>query len=229
MPSYCKNIVKAPKKVLEEIFDGKKTTFGKLIPMPKTLDLEESGRKEEAVLYSLLCKDMETKQKLIIILKNTKEHFYASYWDMLQKKYSLKSLEELGVKAKTFIPNKEEKKLGIKTFEELGNVYLNNLLQYDAMTWYDWSIKIWGTKWDAVDSEGKPEDEKLEFLTAWAEPIPVIKKLFEKYPKMKIEWEYELEGENYKGRYISDGKGKIIQEEDEIEIEEDEEDEEDEI
>jgi len=93
------------------------------------------------------------------------------------------------------------------------------------MTWYDWSIENWGTKWDAVESEGKPEDGELRFLTAWAEPIPIIKKLFEKYPKMNIEWEYELEGEEYSGRYISDGKGKITKEEDEVQVEDDEEDE----
>ena len=225
MPNYCTNVVRAPKKVLDEIYDGRKATFEKLIPMPKSLNLVESDRKDEAVLYSLLCKDMDTMQKLVLILKNTKEHFYASYWDMLQKKYSLETIEKLGEKAKTFIPNNEEKELGIKTFEELGNVYLNNLMQYKSMTWYDWSIENWGTKWDAVDSEGTPEDGELKFLTAWAEPIPIIKKLFEKYPKMKIEWEYELEGEEYSGKYISDGKGKITKEEYVIQVEEDEEDE----
>lgn len=216
MPSYCRNIVIAPKKILDEIYDGKKVTFNKLIPMPKTLNLIESDRKDEAVLYSLLCKDMDTMQKLIILLKNTKEPCYTSYWEKLQEKYSLEMIEVLGEKAKTFMPESEELELKIKTFEELGNVYLNNLLQFDSMTWYDWSIENWGTKWDAVDSKGKPENGKLEFLTAWSEPIPIIKKLFKKYPKMRIEWQYELEGQEESGRYISDGKGKIIKEEDEI-------------
>ena len=225
MPNYCTNVVKAPKEVLEEIFDGKKATFQKIIPMPKTLNLVESGRKDEAVLYAIFCKEKDTMQKLITLLKNTKEHFYNSYWDMLQKTYSLETIDKLEEKARLFIPNTEEKELGIKSFEELGDVYLNNLLKYKSMTWYDWSIENWGTKWDAVDCEGTPEDGELRFLTAWAEPIPIIKKLFEKYPKMKIEWEYELEGEEYSGKYISDGKGKITKEEYVIQVEEDEEDE----
>lgn len=52
-----------------------------------------------------------------------------------------------------------------------------------------------------------------------------MKKLFEKYPKMKIEWAYELEGEGYSGKYISDGKGNLMKEEYEVQIDDNEEDE----
>ncbi|MBE5806677.1 MAG: hypothetical protein E7313_08260 [Clostridiales bacterium] len=225
MPNYCTNIIKAPKKVLEDLYDGKKVTFQKLIPMPKTLILTCGDRTDEAVLYSLLCKDIKTRDKTIELLNNTKEHFYASYWDKLKKRYTLETIDLLNKKAKVFVPTEEERKLEIKSFRELGDMYINNLIKYKSMTWYDWSIENWGTKWDAVDSEGTPEDGELKFLTAWAEPIPIIKKLFEKYPKMRIEWEYELEGEEYSGKYISDGKGKITKEEYEIQVEDDEEDE----
>ena len=41
MPNLCKNIVRAPKEVLEDLYDGQKVTFEKLIPMPKSLNLTE--------------------------------------------------------------------------------------------------------------------------------------------------------------------------------------------
>lgn len=91
------------------------------------------------------------------------------------------------------------------------------------MSWYDWCCNNWGTKWDAVEGEGKPEDGEIYFLTAWAEPEGIIEKLFEKHPNSKIEWEYVGEGEEFKGKIYSDGKGKITREEYEYEEEESEE------
>lgn len=48
-------------------------------------------------------------------------------------------------------------------------------------TWYGWSIKNWGTKWNAyavrVNKYGK-----FVFQTAWSHPFPVIRKLSEKFP-----------------------------------------------
>ena len=41
-----------------------------------------------------------------------------------------------------------------------------NKAHYGAETWYDWSIKNWGTKWDAYETDLC----SLYFLTAWSTP-----------------------------------------------------------
>lgn len=71
--------------------------------------------------------------------------------------------------------------------------------------WYDWRITNWGTKWNSYgyNEEYETEDDKLQFLTAWGAPHPVIQKLSEMYPDIKFEHEWADEdiGNNC-GRYV---------------------------
>ena len=50
--------------------------------------------------------------------------------------------------------------------------------------WYGWRVENWGTKWNAVDAE--IIDDGVMFDTAWSAPLPVIKKLSELFPKIKL-------------------------------------------
>ena len=230
MPNYCFNEVRGPKKVLEDLYMDGKITFQKLTPMPKSLMLEEGSRTEKAVLYAVLKKDFDTRNKLIQFLSSITEHNGNNYWNKLINRFSLyeingldKALEKLEKEQEKFVPDEDEEAIGIKTFEELGDTYIDNLSKYKCMTWYDWSIKNWGTKWDAFECQGTPEDGVLTFVTAWTPPEPIIHKLLEKYSKEEIEWEYEEEGMSLKGRYWTDGKGNIEEEQLEIEYDEEEE------
>lgn len=62
--------------------------------------------------------------------------------------------------------------------------------------WYHWRVKHWETKWNAVDAEFI--DDGFIFDTAWAAPLPVIKKLSELFPKIKfnLTWTDEDAGLN---------------------------------
>lgn len=233
MPNYCFNQVKAPKKVLEDLYMDGKITFQKLIPMPKSLMLEKGSETEKAVLYAVLKKDYATRSNLINLLSNTSEEFRRNYWQRLTRSFSLDKpnglvdvMKKLEEEQKKFVPDEDEKKLGIKTFEQLGDTYIDNLIKYKSMTWYKWSIENWGTKWDAFECHGKPEEELLTFITAWAPPDPIIEKLLRKYSNEKIEWEYEEEGTEIKGKYSTDGKGNIYQEEYELKYSEEDDEEE---
>lgn len=233
MPNYCYNVVRAPKEVLDDLYKNKKITFEKLIPMPKSLNLTEGSRTENAVLYAVLKKDFETRSKLIKVLSNVHEYIDHNYWNKLVNRFALgtpngllKAMEKLDREAKVFCPDEDERKLKINSLEELGNTYLNNLLKYKSMTWYDWCINNWGTKWDAFECEGSPEEEELRFTTAWSPPEKVIVKLFTKHSDKKIEWEYETEGDSERGIYFSDEKGNIKLKKTEIERKEEEDEEE---
>ena len=213
MPNLCTNIVKAPKEVLEEIFDNGRVTFQKLIPMPKELNITEGTVTENAIAF--------------VISKKESEEFlqvnYGDLWNRYMRNITVEKMKEIERAVNRYIPEETENKLGIKTLEEFGELCLNNISKYGCATWYDWSCQNWGTKWDAIYKEGTPEEGKLIFLTAWSEPINVIEKLFEKYPNSKIEWEYIGECNEFRGKIYSNGDGITHKEEYEMENEEEEE------
>ena len=65
---------------------------------------------------------------------------------------------------------------------------------YGENNWYDWSIANRGTKWGAYGYEKgvdySENGNSLRFLTAWSAPHPVIEKLAQMYPTVKIEHEW---------------------------------------
>lgn len=223
MPNLCTNIVKAPKEVLEEIFDNGRVTFQKLIPMPKELNITEGTVTENAIAFVISKKESEEFLQVKNLLKGTKDDYYGDLWNRYMRNITVEKMKEIERAVNRYIPEETENKLGIKTLEEFGELCLNNISKYGCATWYDWSCQNWGTKWDAIYKEGTPEEGKLIFLTAWSEPINVIEKLFEKYPNSKIEWEYIGECNEFRGKIYSNGDGITHKEEYEMENEEEEE------
>ena len=68
--------------------------------------------------------------------------------------------------------------------------------------WYRWSIDNWGTKWNSYDSEIKtdaPEKLVFKFETAWNYPQPIMAKVCEEFPDLKIETKFFDEGWNFAG------------------------------
>ncbi len=62
--------------------------------------------------------------------------------------------------------------------------------RYGADNWYDWSIKNWGTKWNAYNvTMERPSDNEVCYLfdTAWGDPRPVYDALGAKFPDLCIE------------------------------------------
>lgn len=65
------------------------------------------------------------------------------------------------------------------------------IAKYGSDNWYDWSCKNWGTKWNAYSTSEpmlNPKGTRATYLfqTAWSTPAPVIRKLSEKFPDVKI-------------------------------------------
>jgi hypothetical protein len=79
--------------------------------------------------------------------------------------------------------------------------------------WYHWSVHNWGTKWNACDPKFEVEVEsavqklaravtkegpqaivRYDFDTAWSPSSPVIAKLSEMFPAVKIQHSYIEEG-----------------------------------
>ena len=76
---------------------------------------------------------------------------------------------------------------------------------YGENNWYDWRIGNWGTKWNSYGYTENTtlQDGKIKFLTAWSAPHPILQKLSEMFPdvKMEHEWADEDIGMNC-GRYV---------------------------
>ena len=73
---------------------------------------------------------------------------------------------------------------------ELGKKALINLAKYGSQDWYDWCREHWGTKWNAYNNgylgACSNDADDVVFLTAWAEPEPVILELSKQYPDIVI-------------------------------------------
>lgn len=87
---------------------------------------------------------------------------------------------------------------------------------YGATDWYDWQVNHWGTKWDVEativnDSHSeanhvflsklKDSDRvvTMEFDSAWAPPVPVIKHLAAQFPNTNIYHTYDESGCDFAG------------------------------
>lgn len=73
--------------------------------------------------------------------------------------------------------------------------------------WYSWSMKHWGTKWNAARAEITEPftlDEgyvEIRFDTAWCMPEPLQQKVFEDFPTLEISWSWSNEDDGYTLRY----------------------------
>ena len=75
----------------------------------------------------------------------------------------------------------------------LAEKYYENFKQFGYMTWYDWCIENWGTKWNAIYDEFQEQNHDphvIHFVTAYHPPIPVMNALACKYPKVEFSLEY---------------------------------------
>lgn len=81
--------------------------------------------------------------------------------------------------------------------------------------WYDWSVRNWGTKWNACASyieDIKKQDgvyqTVVHFDTAWNAPHPIFERLAKLYKKLDFEIVYADEGieENCGALTITDGE-----------------------
>ena len=157
MPNYVKNIVKMTGISSFPLFSKLGDfDFNKLIPMPKSLNIG-SG-----FIETLAMEALARNQGIQVSLNRQ---------PMSDKKY-LEAIDRF---------HETEQHLC-----QLGIQYLRNEIRYGARTWYDWCIKHWGTKWNAMNSK-KIATDMLCFDTAWSAPEPVIAQLAKMYPKTEIE------------------------------------------
>lgn len=97
--------------------------------------------------------------------------------------------------------------------DEITNARLRKV--YGADNWKDWSIRNWGTKWNAYEDQileqgvrsKYPKDGNVDayviytFSTAWQPPVPVIFKLRNECPDFEISAFYDKPETEMAGYY----------------------------
>lgn len=229
MPNWVRNRVKIEgnfdliKERLcgEEHFNGEEVEynefdFNKIIPKPKTMGITSGGNDKVAMQYAISKKSPKERLELKKLLENKKTSFYGNYYEKI---YGHKITKEEMEKEKDKFENQtlkgkdidfeniDYKSLRIESFEDLGNTYLNNIIQYGCDSWYDWCCKYWGTKWN---SSGAliVDNNTYEFDTAWSTPYEVLVELSKQFPNSKISVDYADEdiGNNCGGYILKNGK-----------------------
>lgn len=170
MPNYIMNRLKmsGEQSRIDELLasiKGEDTVidFNKIIPMPAELDIEVGTHSDNG-------------------LKAYKE-FIDVYTALADNKDLLnipKEKEDAFLKIRKDIDSNEW---------ELGRQAFRNELKYGFTDWYSWSIKNWGTKWDAWET-AIIDDSTICFYTAWSRSMPVITKLAEMFPDIKFEYHW---------------------------------------
>ena len=164
--------------------------FNKIIPMPKSLNIEAGSRTDRGLQAYRDFIDVYT--------------FARSIND------TAKALENIPVESEeVFLRQRTD----IRRDEwELGRTAWHNIREYGAPTWYDWCVTNWGTKWNAYGYDENGTDyhdgDSLCFQTAWSAPHPILEKLTEMFPEIELEHEWADEdiGQNCGRRSYKDGK-----------------------
>lgn len=204
MPNWVTNKVKFKsrgKEIIDKIIstdnDEEYVDFNKIIPRPKTLNITSGGNDRYAMQYALLKMSVSKFKKTIKRLEEIPTSFYGNYFAKIynHKRYTLAELEEVAKEFKKKIKDKDPldevdyKELGVKNLKDLGNVYINNILQYGADSWYDWCCENWGTKWNATNTY-IVDDTEIEFSTAWSCPVNIFKELSRQFSGVEIVVEF---------------------------------------
>ena len=220
MPNWVTNNVKirAKKDVLAQIMKDVKSEemefdFNNIVPMPESLELESGSITDQSIYYSYLQKSGKEKEKMEKLMKETEVFFYGNYWEKLIKVPTTDYEKQIKEIAEEFKPDEFHQKLGIKTFADLGDMYLHNIKEYGANNWYDWRYDHWGTKWNVDEGnlylsyEKNDIEADIWFETAWSCPFQIFSALTDKY-------DCEVEVKFCDEDYGSDNKGHFTMEKD---------------
>ena len=181
MPNHVENniILKGDEQKIREMLEAIQNDdyglgtvdFNKIINMPESLNIEAGSETDRGL------KAYSDFIDVYVFGRNAEEALNAI-------RNISKESEDIFLKQRTDVKINEW---------ELGKIAWNNIQNYGAPTWYEWSINNWGTKWNAYGydkSSNYNQNTDLWFQTAWSAPHRVIEKLAEMYPNITFEHEW---------------------------------------
>lgn len=214
MPNWCQNVL------IIECFDEQRALFckklfsldersqyyldfGQLVPMPEALLKTTSTFNEHYKLLQM----------------NVHKRFSAKLIKQFIKKSEQKRIRWLAKQCHWTIEHfvswleKRPNEQRILNFDvTLARQYVENLAQYGATDWYQWSLANWGCKWNAnTDNCFIDIDDGrgivCEFDTPWSPPEEWFATLCETFPNYQMRLAYFEPGMWFAGELIADTQG----------------------
>ena len=218
MPNWVFNHLTIKKEYLGKIVnsDGK-VDFNVAVPMPQSvIDMAEDSKIETDVYY-YLSNRLRLSQDIMTMNKTLSEVLGIVPGDIIfrirlisvnvpkgadPRECYIKYLHEQTTNA---VNSKQ------KPDYERGKMLVDNYTKYGAMTWYDWSNKYWGCKWNASNSfvpekENENGEITVEFDTPWCCPFTWLENLGNQKIPFYVEW---IEEQGYHGEVCSDGENVV--------------------
>lgn len=206
MPNYVYNRVTVIAKdeammtgnelILAHCFkNGKEISFdfNSILPMPKELDIIAGSITEDCV--KLFLNSIKNDESLM-------DKYMPAYFKSQTKHLRLSSKsvfipdDDAAAKIEYIVKNhsKDGSEPKFATAEDVlnyGRRALDNVLEFGAIDWYDWSVEHWGTKWNACDT--LIEGDVLFFSTAWSDVRTLMRKWSAQHPQYRFQYEYAEE------------------------------------
>ncbi len=208
MPNHITNVLRisayehlgAPPDLIDKILDAIKGNHGegetlaidfeRIIPMPPTLKLTSGSVSSNAIA---LFSDSDARGMLS--------------WPWVREA-GVRDLDGLRqLLREQYLQRPSD---GFATLDDFAKQVIENHEKHGAPTWYEWSVKHWGTKWNAYSITGgrtQSYEAVIHFETAWSPPMPVLDKLAEMFPKAHLRLIWVDEGSDKAHRdYWENGK-----------------------
>ena len=186
MPNHVMNQLRLSgnQKRINELLESVKSKdsvldFSKIIPMPEVLDVESGSVESDAIKAYLKAACPITDDYGV---KKLEPEAYRSIIGKLDSKFYVRYTDQKIMETDLKAPNASE-------LIKQGQIYVDNLLNYGATTWYDWRCNNWGTKWNATNTY-IIDDNEIEFSTAWSCPVNIFKELSRQFNGVEIVVEF---------------------------------------
>lgn len=214
MPNWVKNIIHMEgsaediarvKELIQDNDHPDKIDFNAVIPMPERLKITAGGYDRKYVALYLNTLNDGHKDNLRRRLATIPVSYYGTYLKKYEESFTMdisddqltRMREALTSEYKDFSPNR---------MEDIGKLYIDNILEYGADSWYDWCCEHWGTKWNGFRT--KFTESGFEFETAWDAPFPIIEELSRRFPDLIFhhQWADENIGYNCGMKQVKGGE-----------------------
>lgn len=162
--------------------------FNTVIPQPAILKETTNGGHVDIGMFALYGYIDKSKDWLNQFFPNRDSTVPYERWPFLPKTVDTreKLLEHLRQNNPQALREAEASK---RCLDETGHI-----------SWYEWCIENWGTKWGAYDYEERERGEgsfTFKFETAWSFPEPIFRKLEQVYPDLVFDVAAYDEGSNF--------------------------------
>ena len=174
--------------------NGMRMTFQGVVPRPKSLDITSGSSTDRAISY-LKALDGDISD----IRKDIKDCKWMWTDDNTFGEKIFNKSDKVAVKVKKYMDWLEQE-IEVNELTE-AKLALENIDKHGSKDWYDWSIRNWGTKWDACLTHDDVDEDRamFSFETAWSPPEPWIHAVTKKYPKLRIKVKVTEESDMYMG------------------------------